>query len=83
MNSSEWQRVVVPHWLRWSIQQRLHELSIPTSYPPSIVENALEVKVDDAVAAVQLRSVVQQFRASRPELVAWLEQCWWLSPHAQ
>lgn len=79
---NHWQEVAIPYWLRWQVHQRLQELAIPALCLPNSVENSLQVEVSNVMAAVQLRSVVQQFRASRPELVAWLEQCWRLPPHA-
>jgi hypothetical protein len=36
----------------------------------------LRVKVNNHVEAAQVQSVLQQFVASRSELVSWLEQCW-------
>lgn len=70
------QQVQIPYWLRWQVWLRLQELSIAAWCCP---DGHLYVEIPDGVAAVQLRSVVQQFKAPRPELVDWLEQCWRLS----
>lgn len=58
---------------RWQIHHRLQELMIPCWCPP---DGSLWVEVNDSVAAILVRSTVQQFVASRPELVDWLERCW-------
>lgn len=58
---------------RWSISQRLQELKIPYW---SLADGSLEVHIDNPLVAVQVRSIVMQFTASRSELLAWLEFCW-------
>lgn len=65
--------VNVPQTLRWQIHRRLQELMIPCWCP---ADGSLRVEVNHGVAAVLLRSTVQQYVASRQELVNWLEQCW-------
>lgn len=58
---------------RWQVYQRLQELDIPcwceTNQP-------LRVHIADAVAAVQLWSVLRQLNAPRQDLTNWLERCW-------
>ncbi|WP_390883514.1 Asr1405/Asl0597 family protein [Kovacikia minuta] len=39
-------------------------------------EGLLEVEVNTPLAALQVRSVIQQLTASRSELIDWLEDCW-------
>jgi hypothetical protein len=58
---------------RWRIYHRLQELRIPAWCPE---DGSLWVEVDDAIAAFLVRSTVQQFAASRSELLGWLERCW-------
>ncbi|WP_017716694.1 Asr1405/Asl0597 family protein [Kamptonema formosum] len=58
---------------RWLIYYRLQELMIPCWCP---ADGSLRVEVNDCVAALLVRSTVQQFVASRQELVDWLERCW-------
>jgi hypothetical protein len=58
---------------RWRIYHRLQELMIPAWCPE---DGSLWVEVDNAIAAVLVRSTVQQFVASRHELLDWLEYCW-------
>ncbi len=77
LKAGSWCQVVqIPYWQRWQVWQRLQELSIPAW---CLSDGQLHVEIRDGMAAVQLRSVVQQFRAPRPELVAWMEQCWRIS----
>jgi hypothetical protein len=65
--------VDVPLVDRWRIYYRLQELMIPCWCLP---DGTLRVEVSDAIAAILLRSVVQQFLASRKDLVIWLDRCW-------
>ncbi|NJK74732.1 MAG: hypothetical protein HC849_34190 [Oscillatoriales cyanobacterium RU_3_3] len=58
---------------RWQIYNRLQELMIPCWCPK---DGSLQVQIRDNIDAVLLRSVVQQFVASRQEMVNWLERCW-------
>lgn len=67
------QVVLVPRSDRWRICYRLQELAIPCWCLP---DGSLQVEVQNVHTALLLRSVVQQFMASRPELVNWLERCW-------
>jgi hypothetical protein len=58
---------------RWQIYFRLCELEIPcwcTAYQP------LTVKIDSAIALIQVWSVVKQATAPRSHLVERLETCW-------
>jgi hypothetical protein len=72
-SQSEHQVIKVPSCDRWQIQRRLQELSISAWCS---TDGYLRVEVRDHVESVQVWSVVQQFIASRTELVGWLEQCW-------
>lgn len=65
--------VAVPRVDRWRIHHRLQELKIPCWCLP---DGSLHVAVQNGVGALLLRSVVQQFVASRQETVNWLERCW-------
>lgn len=58
---------------RWHIYQRLKELDIPCACETN---QPLTVEIGNTTAAVQLWSVVQQFTASRRELIRTLEVCW-------
>ncbi|HLO50155.1 MAG TPA: hypothetical protein VK211_17200 [Kamptonema sp.] len=58
---------------RWQIYHRLQELMIPCWCPK---DGSLRVEVQNGISALLLRSVVQQFVASRQEMVNWLERCW-------
>ncbi|NJR49235.1 MAG: hypothetical protein HC780_06370 [Leptolyngbyaceae cyanobacterium CSU_1_3] len=58
---------------RWRIARRLQELMIPCWCPE---DGSLRVEVQNCIGVLLLRSVVQQFVASRPEMVNWLERCW-------
>ncbi|HEY9710307.1 MAG TPA: Asr1405/Asl0597 family protein [Oculatellaceae cyanobacterium] len=72
-NPSVGQIVNVSRIDRWVIYHRLQELMIPCWCP---ADGSLRVEVNNSVAAVLVRSTVQQFVASRQELVEWLERCW-------
>lgn len=72
-NASVSQVVNVSRVDRWPIYHRLQELMIPCWCP---ADGSLRVEVNNSIAAVLLRSTVQQFVASRQELVDWLERCW-------
>ncbi|MGA7937249.1 MAG: Asr1405/Asl0597 family protein [Kovacikia sp.] len=65
--------VAVPRIDRWRIYHRLQELTIPCWCLP---DGSLRVEVQNGMGALLLRSVVQQFVASRQEIVSWLERCW-------
>jgi hypothetical protein len=67
------QLVAVSRLDRWRICHRLQELMIPCWCPP---DGSLRVDIRDSINALLLRSVVQQFTASRPEMLDWLERCW-------
>lgn len=69
------QAIAIPPGDRWRIMQRLHELEIPSRCPP---DGSLRVEIHHPLALIQVRSTVQQFAASRGELVQWLERCWQL-----
>lgn len=65
--------VNVPRSDRWLVHRRLQELMIPCWCPE---DGSLRVEVNDSTAAILLRSTIQQYIASRSELVEWLERCW-------
>ncbi len=58
---------------RWQVYQRLQELDIicvcETNQP-------LMVEIHNPTAAIQIWSVIQQFTASRQDLIGNLEKCW-------
>jgi hypothetical protein len=58
---------------RWFVYRRLQELDIPCWCPD---DGSLWIGVEHCIHAILLRSTVQQFVATRPELVDWLERCW-------
>jgi hypothetical protein len=58
---------------RWQIYNRLQELMIPCWCPK---DGSLQVEIQNSINGLLLRSVVQQFVASRQEMVSWLERCW-------
>ncbi|MBE9116921.1 hypothetical protein IQ249_13520 [Lusitaniella coriacea LEGE 07157] len=60
---------------RWSVYRRLQELHIPCH---CATHQPLQVTLNNSTAAIQFWSVVQQFKASRGELVEWLNRCWQL-----
>ncbi|XGV99314.1 MAG: Asr1405/Asl0597 family protein [Leptolyngbya sp. BL-A-14] len=65
--------VSVPRIDRWRIYYRLQELMIPCW---CLEDGSLRVEIQNGMGALLLRSVVQQFVASRQEMVNWLERCW-------
>ncbi|OKH27802.1 Asr1405/Asl0597 family protein [Chroogloeocystis siderophila] len=67
------QIVEIPVSDRWRIHHRLQELMIPAWCP---ADGSLVVEVDSAITAILVRSTVQQFVATRQELLNWLERCW-------
>ncbi|MEC4819279.1 MAG: hypothetical protein SAK29_39310 [Scytonema sp. PMC 1069.18] len=66
----------IPLCDRWRIYHRLQELTIPCSCPP---DGSLRVRVNGCLTAMLVRSTIQQFMASRQELIDWLERCWEIS----
>lgn len=71
---SEPSLIVEVNWAdRWQVYQRLQELAIPCS---CAIDKPLQVQITDAMAAVQLWSVLRQLNTSRQDLVRWLENCW-------
>jgi hypothetical protein len=58
---------------RWLVYRRLQELTIPCWCPS---DGSLWVEVNHSIAAILVRSTIEQFTASRQELVEWLERCW-------
>ncbi|NJL02550.1 MAG: hypothetical protein HC838_00255 [Spirulinaceae cyanobacterium RM2_2_10] len=67
------QTLTIPLGDRWRIRHRLNELAIPVACPS---DGSLRVEIDCPLALILVRSTVQQFAASRGELVQWLERCW-------
>ena len=67
------QVIAIPRGDRWRIHRRLQELRIPCA---CLKDGSLRVEVNHALALILVRSTVQQFMASRQELVTWLERCW-------
>ncbi|MEB3293401.1 MAG: hypothetical protein VKJ24_09585, partial [Synechococcales bacterium] len=58
---------------RWQVYARLQELKIPCW---CLQDGSLRVQVQNGIAALLLRSVVQQCVTSRQERLDWLERCW-------
>lgn len=58
---------------RWQVYRRLQELSIPCE---CLADGQLHVEINSLMAGLQLRSVVWQLTATRPELLVWLKDCW-------
>ncbi|WP_204104790.1 MULTISPECIES: Asr1405/Asl0597 family protein [Spirulina sp. CCY15215] len=58
---------------RWSIYHRLQELGIPCN---CAIAQPLEARIDSPTAALQLWSIAHRYRASRNELLDFLEDCW-------
>ena len=58
---------------RWQVYWRLQELAIPCSCS---IDKPLQVQITDAMAAVQLWSVLRQLNTSRQDMVRHLERCW-------
>lgn len=67
------QVITIPLGDRWCIYRRLQELCIPCA---CLIDGSLRVNVNHGLALILVRSTVQQFLASRQELVTWLERCW-------
>ncbi|WAL58414.1 Asr1405/Asl0597 family protein [Thermocoleostomius sinensis] len=65
--------IAIPRCDRWRIYYRLQELMISCSCP---IDGSLRVEINDSTELILVRSIVQQFTASRQELVSWLERCW-------
>ncbi|NET35579.1 MAG: hypothetical protein F6K19_26740 [Cyanothece sp. SIO1E1] len=68
------QVIAIPRGDRWRIYRRLQELRIPCA---CLKDGSLRVDVNHGLALILVRSTVQQFMASRQELVTWLERCWY------
>jgi len=73
VNVSVTHAISVPCGDRWRIYHRLQELRIPCWCPE---DGSLRIEVQNSMDALLLRSVMQQFVASRQEMVNWLERCW-------
>ncbi|WP_404784489.1 Asr1405/Asl0597 family protein [Altericista sp. CCNU0014] len=71
--SSADQIVAIAQPDRWQVCYRLRELQIPCTCP---ADGTLRVAVDHAIALLLVRSTIQQFTASRRDLLDWLERCW-------
>jgi hypothetical protein len=70
----EMTHIVAVNWSdRWQVYQRIRELDIPCSCADN---QPLKVIITNPTVAIQLWSVVQQYTASRQDLVAILEKCW-------
>ncbi|MEN9230400.1 MAG: hypothetical protein Q6L68_05795 [Thermostichus sp. DG02_5_bins_236] len=69
----------IPFGERWRICRRLLELGIPSVCTG---DGSLQVEMNTLLAALQVRSVIQQYTARRQELVQGLEACWQLNIQA-
>ena len=58
---------------RWDVFRRLQALGIECECSTN---KPLLVYLDSPTTAVQIRSVIRQFSASRQELIDWLDNCW-------
>jgi len=65
--------VEIPRCDRWCIYRRLQELNIACTCSN---DGLLRVEINHCIEAVLMRSTVQQFTASRHDLLDWLERCW-------
>lgn len=70
---SNGQQIAISRSDRWQVHQRLEELEIAST---CLRDGSLKVEIRSPLTVIQLRSVLQQFTASRQQLVDWLEQCW-------
>lgn len=68
------QILTIPRSDRWRIYQRLQELTVPCCCPP---DGSLRADINHAIDLILVRSTVQQFTATRQELVDWLDRCWY------
>jgi hypothetical protein len=73
LQSSSLQVSTISRCDRWQAYQRLQELQIPCHCSTA---GYLEVEVNTPLAAIQVKSVIQQLTASRAELINWLNRCW-------
>lgn len=76
VNASSKQVVVLPRCDRWQVYYRLQELEISCD---CLADGSLQVEINSATAALQLRSVVQHTTESRQQLADRLECCWKIS----
>jgi len=58
---------------RWSLSRRLEELHIPCTCH---TDGTFSVEVASPLQLLQFWSVLQQMKASRSDLLDWLERCW-------
>jgi hypothetical protein len=66
--------VIGVNWAdRWQVYQRLQELDIPCGCETN---QPLQVEINSPLAVIQLWSVMQQFTASRQELIWTLKRSW-------
>ncbi len=65
--------VRIPKRDRWRVCYRLRELQIPCH---CAADGTLHVVVEHAMTLLLVRSTINQFTASRSDLLDWLERCW-------
>lgn len=58
---------------RWDVFHRLQSLGIECECSTN---EPLLAYLDTPTTAIQIRSVIRQFSASRHELIDWLDSCW-------
>ncbi len=58
---------------RWTVYHRLQELHI---WCECSANQPLQVHLTSPLTVIQIWSVLKHTRASRPELVHWLNRCW-------
>ena len=67
-------RILPVKWTcRWDVFHRLQALGIECECSTN---EPLLAYLDSPTTAVQIRSVIRQFSASRHELIDWLDSCW-------
>lgn len=70
----EKKHVIGVNWAdRWQVYQRLQELDIPCCCETN---QPLQVEINNPLTVVQLWCVMQQFTASRQDLIWTLERSW-------
>ncbi|MDX2214566.1 MAG: hypothetical protein SFY66_14845 [Oculatellaceae cyanobacterium bins.114] len=67
------QLIEIPISDRWQVYYRLRELGIPCT---CLKDGSLWAEINTPLAAAQLWSITFQLKASRSQLVDWLNRCW-------
>lgn len=72
-NYNEKQTIQINCSDRWQIYRRLQDLEIDCSCQ---INRPLQVNLHSCYTLVQTWSAIEQFTASRQELIEWLNKCW-------